>query len=131
MQTPSANLRPASITVASILSALLGILAVISGLVLLAIGNLASSVPFFGIYLSEVVSMTGIVSLSVGVLRLLAGVWLWNLQVKGGVLSVIIVVIVFVISGVSLLLGNSLAIIDLALDILVLVLVVLGWHALR
>ncbi len=128
---PSTNLRPASITGAAVLSAILGILTIIGGFILLAIGGIASSLPYLGEYAGGLVSVIGIVILGAGALRMLASVWLWNLQVKGGVLIIIIAIVSFLVNGVTLIVGNPLAIISIVLDFIALVLVAIGWHALR
>ena len=98
---------------------------------MLAIGGIASSLPFLGDYLGGLVSIIGIVILGAGALRILASAWLWNLQVKGGVLIIIIAIVSFLVNGVTLVLGNPLAVIDIVLDLVALVLVAVGWHALR
>jgi hypothetical protein len=128
---PPAASRPVSIAFAAILFGIVGVLTVVGGLLLLAIGGVASAVPFIGDLFSGVIFILGILIIVTGALRLLSSIWLWNLQVKGGVLAIIIVVLSLLLNGTSLVLGNILAIVDLALDFVVLIVVAVGWHALR
>jgi zinc-ribbon domain len=123
--------RPTSIAFAAILFALVGVLTVVGGLLLLALSGVASEIPYIGDLFSGFFSFIGILILASGALRLLCSIWLWNLQVKGGVLAIIIVVLSLLLSGAGLLFGNVLAIIDLLLDLVVLTLVAIGWHSLK
>lgn len=129
--SPAVSPRPASIAIASVLFALIGLLSVIGGIALVAIGGLSSSIPFFGYYLGGFVSLIGVVALATGVIRLLGAFWLWDLQVKGGIVALVMILLSFLMNGALLLLGNFLATIDLAADLAVLILVAVGWRALR
>jgi hypothetical protein len=100
-------------------------------LALLALGGIVSSLPYLGYYLGGLASIISITILGIGALRMLVSIWLWNLQVKGGVLIIIIAIVSFLVNGVTLILGNPLAVIGIILDLLALVLVAVGWHALR
>jgi hypothetical protein len=130
-QSPAPSVRPASIAFAAVLFALVGVLTVVGGLLLFALGGVASAIPFIDGLFGGFLSFIGILVLISGALRLLSSIWLWNLQVKGGVLAIIIVVFSLLLNGASLLLGNILAVADLLLDLVVLILVAVGWHALR
>lgn len=128
---PSASFRPVSITLASVLSAIIGVLTIAGGLFLLAIGGVASSLPYLGAFLGGLVSVIGIAILGAGALRMVAAVWLWSLQVKGGVLIIVIAIVSFLVNGLGLIFGNPLSAIDIVLDLVALALVAVGWHALR
>ncbi len=139
--------RPASITVAAILFFIFGALGIISGLVFSAFAGSAASftsVPFIGPLTGVTAAgilLIGLVILVFGILYLVAGNWLWDGLRRGGILGIALSIIsilvslplLFVLGPLALFLGPLVALagLSIVIDILLIVLITVGWSSLR
>jgi hypothetical protein len=101
------------------------------------IGSLAGGIPLIGGFAalaSAVVIGASFLFLIVSAMYVLAGNWLWKSLKKGGVLGIILSIIGIIISIVTLpipVIGGPSSIIGIIIDILMLILLAVGWRELR
>ena len=124
--------RSASITIAAILFFIIGILDVIGSLLMIAGGGSVSSIPIFGFF-SGVLMFLGFIILIFGVLEIVAGHWLWHSLRKGGTLGIILAVLGVLASTILILLVPPIAsieAIDIIINVVLIILIAVGWNTL-
>ena len=133
MEKEVSEVRPASITIASILFYIFGILGIIGSLAILGGGSIIFSVPYVGWLASDVLVAIGIIGFIIYLLYLLAGYWLWHSQRKGGIVGIIVSVLDILIS-IPMILIHAFTVltgISVLIDIVLIVLIAVGWSSLK
>jgi hypothetical protein len=101
----SRAVRPFSITIASILFMIFGVLGFISSSTMLIGGAAITSVPLIGWLLGPIVLFVGIIGFIFSVLDIIAGVLLWDSKKSGGIIGIISCVSSFLVGLITLPLG--------------------------
>ena len=133
MEKEVSEVRPASITIASILFYIFGILGIIGSLAILGGGAVIYSVPYMGWLAGGVLVAIGIIGFILYLLYLLAGYWLWHSQRKGGIVGIIASVL-DILTSIPMILIPAFAVltgISVLLDIILIVLIAFGWSSLK
>jgi len=133
MEKEVSEVRPASITIASILFYIFGILGIIGSLAILGGGSIIFSVPYVGWLAGDVLVAIGIIGFIIYLLYLLAGYWLWHSQRKGGIVGIIVSVLDILIS-IPMILIHAFTVltgISVLIDIVLIVLIAVGWSSLK
>ena len=133
MEKEVSEVRPASITIASILFYIFGILGIIGSLAILGGGSVIYSVPYVGWLAGGVLVAIGIIGFILYLLYLLAGYWLWHSQRKGGIVGIIVSVLDILIS-IPMILIHAFTVltgISVLIDIVLIVLIAVGWSSLK
>jgi len=127
------TIRPASITVASILFYIFGILGIIGSLILLGGGSILYGVPYVGWLTGGVFIAFGIIGLIISILDILAGYWLWHSLRKGGIIGIIVCVLSIIVSIPELLIPSMAALtgVSILIDIVLIILIGIGWKSLK
>lgn len=124
--------RSTSITVAAILFFIFGILEVVGSLPVMTAGGFVSYLPFFG-FLGGLLALLGFIVMIVGILDIVAGYWLWGSLRKGGVLGIILAILGILTSIPFLLIPGwfALSVITLIINIVLIILIAVGWDTLH
>jgi hypothetical protein len=105
MQPATTGTRPQGVTILAILAAIGGVLGIIAGAALLGFGGLAAGSG--GGFLAGFIAIFGLVAIAQSVLLLAFAYGAWTLQPWGWTLGVVAEVIGLVLSGLSILNGDS------------------------
>jgi hypothetical protein len=135
---PPPRERPTSITVASILFYIFGILSIVGSLIAIGVGAVGAAfggMPIFGPAISlagAIILILGLVSLIISVLCIVAGYWLWRGLRKGGVLGIIICIldIIMSIPFSAIPVFGAIGIVSILIDIVLVILIAIGWSGL-
>ena len=125
--------RSATITVAAILFFIIGIIDVVGSLLTIAGGGLVSSIPILGFF-SGVLIFLGFIILIFGVLEIVAGHWLWHSLRKGGTLGIILAILGVLASTILILFVPPMAsieAIDVIINVVLIILIAVGWNTLH
>jgi len=129
--------RPLSITLAAILYYIFGALGILGGLGVMAIGGLVGVsggwIPFIGGLIGVIAGagiFLGFIILVVGALDVVAGSWLMKSLRKGGILGITLSIIDIVFSAATIFI-LPFAIIGILIDIVLVILIAVGWNTLR
>jgi len=122
--------KPASLVIAAIISAILGAMATFAGIALLFIGEVAvisqlsSAITVSG----AMIAGLGLMYFVWGVVDIAAAYGLWNLRQWGGTIALASAILAII---VSLILYSLLATSDIIINVLLIILIAIGWSNLK
>lgn len=122
--------REPVITILSIIYYIFGVVEIATGLSLLSLANIASSIYFYTGHLAGFTMSLGIGIVIIGVADILAGRWLWRMQRRGGILGLITAIIGIALNAVFMPIEPFPSVFGIILSAAVIALIVIGWKRL-
>ena len=123
--------RGAAITIATIIFYIFGVVEIVSGLSLLSLAHVASSIYSYTGVIARLNIVLGIGIVAIGIVDFLAGRWLWRTKRKGGILGSITAIISVILNAIFVPIAPVSSVFGIILSIVVIVLIAIGWKKLR
>jgi hypothetical protein len=123
--------RGTAITIVTVIFYIFGVVEIATGLSILALANIASSIFFYTGVIAGVTMALGVGIIIIGAVDFLAGRWLWNAKRKGGILGLLTAAVGVILNAIFVPVEPMPSISGIMLSIIVITLIAIGWKKLQ